>query len=364
MEAARKGERRRRALPLLILAGLGVFYTLYFAKSFLVPIVLALLLKALLRPAVEFLRRFRIPYSIGSALVVGSIFLVIGSGAYFLSSPASKWIADAPHALKQIETKFHGIIKPVARFKATTEKFQEMTSMKDTLGVQTVVVEPKKLSQMLLDATQEIFIIGLIVFVLIFFLLASNRVFEGRFLAILSPLADRNQLFDVAESIRKDLSKYLFTIVMINSCLGIAVGIMLTVLGFPNPLLWAAMTAVFNFIPYVGATVSLGVITMVSFLTFDHLWEALIAPGVFLALASVEGTIITPLVLGARLTLNPVAIFIGMLFWGWIWGIPGAFLAVPLLMCMKIFCDRVRSLHAIGELLGHSRFLSGRASSA
>jgi predicted PurR-regulated permease PerM len=353
MEGVKRADRRRRTVPLFVLVGLSILYTTYFARGFLIPIVLALLLKALLRPAVEFLRKLHIPYSIGAAFIVGSVFAGLVSGAYYLSAPASKWISEAPQAMNQIEVKFKGLIKPVAKITKTTEQFQEMTSIKETMGVQIVKLEPKKMSQMLLDATQDIVVIGLLVCVLIYFLLASNNLFEGKFLAILSPFTGNEEIFKIAESIRKDLSKYLFTIVVINACLGIAVVVMMTVLGLPNPILWGAMAGLLNFIPYAGATVSLGVIAMVSFLTFDHLEQSLIAPGIFLTLACVEGMVITPMVLGARLTLNPIAIFLGMLFWGWIWGIPGAFLAVPILMAIKIFCDRVRSLQVVGELLGH-----------
>lgn len=353
MDSAKNADNPRTSLLLFGLFALGVFYTLYFAKGFFVPIVLALFLKALLRPAVEFLRKLHVPQWIGAALVVGGL----STGLFFcvssLSTPFSKWMSEAPQSLRKLEVKFHKLIQPVAKITAVTEKVEEMTSVKDTSGVQTVKVEPKKLSQMVLDTIQDVILIGLPVLVLIYFLLAANNQFKGKFLALFAPLAGKKQLSEAAENIRKDLSKYLFTIVVINSCLGIVTGFVTAFAGLPNPALWGAMAALFNFIPYLGATASFSVITMVSFLTFDNPGQALIAPGIFLGVAFVEGMLITPTVLGASLTLNPVAIFVGMLFWGWLWGIPGAFLSVPILMCIKIFCDRIPSMKAVGDLLGH-----------
>ncbi len=152
--------------------------------------------------------------------------------------------------------------------------------------------------------------------------------------------------------IQKDISLYLLTVTMINAGLGVAVGTAMYGLGMPNPILWGVMAGCFNFIPYLGAIASAIVLTLVASVTFDQLGHILLVPVVFIVLNELEGMIVTPAVVGKRLSLNPVAIFIWLLLWGWLWGIPGTLLAVPLLAVIKIICDNITALAPIGEFLG------------
>jgi predicted PurR-regulated permease PerM len=156
----------------------------------------------------------------------------------------------------------------------------------------------------------------------------------------------------IAREIEDNISKYLVTVTLINACLGLAGGFVLWLIGMPSPFLFGAMAGLFNFVPYLGAAVSIGIFTLVSTATFDNLGYALLAPGAYLVLEVLEGNFITPWIMGRRLTLNPVMIFIALTFWGWIWGIPGALLAVPFLAMFKIFCDHIEPLAPIGEFLG------------
>jgi predicted PurR-regulated permease PerM len=142
------------------------------------------------------------------------------------------------------------------------------------------------------------------------------------------------------------------TITLINAGLGLAVGIAMSWLGMPNPVLWGVMTGCFNFIPYLGAVSSAIILTLVALLTFDGLDRALLVPSMFMGLTTLEGFFVTPMIVGHRLTLNPVAIFIWLTFWGWLWGVPGMLLAVPLLATLKIVCDHIRPLNPVGEFLG------------
>jgi predicted PurR-regulated permease PerM len=142
------------------------------------------------------------------------------------------------------------------------------------------------------------------------------------------------------------------TAAAINACLGTAGGIAFWLIGLPNPALWGMMGAVLNFIPYLGALTTITIVTLVATATFQSLGHALLAPACYLALATIEGNFVTPYIMGRRLMLNPVVIFIGVTFWGWLWGIPGALLAVPMLVMFKIFCDHSEPLAPIGEFLG------------
>jgi predicted PurR-regulated permease PerM len=112
------------------------------------------------------------------------------------------------------------------------------------------------------------------------------------------------------------------------------------------------LAALAEFIPYLGATALVAILGLAGLVTFDQVGHALLVPGAYLAVNMVQSQLITPFVLGHRLTLNPVAIFVGLVFWWWIWGVPGAFIAVPLLATFKIFCDHIEALAPIGEFLG------------
>jgi predicted PurR-regulated permease PerM len=160
------------------------------------------------------------------------------------------------------------------------------------------------------------------------------------------------QAIDIAQQVEAEVSTYLLTVTMINICLGCLVTLLMFLLGVQNPLLWGVMTAVFNFIPYFGDIASISILTIVGLLTFDELWRSLLVPGVFYVLTAAEGYLITPLIVGKRMNLNPVVIVLSVLFWGWMWGIPGALLAVPILVVLKTLCDRVKSLQVFGEFLG------------
>jgi len=157
---------------------------------------------------------------------------------------------------------------------------------------------------------------------------------------------------EIARQVERDISNYLGTVTMINLGLGASVAVCFALIGVPNPLLWGAMVTITNFVPYLGPAINYGTFAMIGLLTFDTVPRMLAPAGVFLVLNVLEAYLITPMVLGKRLTLNPVMLFVGLTFWGWLWGIVGAILAVPILVVFKIFCDHIEPLAPIGEFLG------------
>jgi predicted PurR-regulated permease PerM len=155
----------------------------------------------------------------------------------------------------------------------------------------------------------------------------------------------------VVYDVERDVSRYLFTVALINAALGVAVGAGLWLIGMPTPFLWGVTAALFNFLPYVGPLVTILLVAVMSIVSFDSIGYAMLAPAFVIFCQVVEGQILTPLIVGRRLELNAVAIFIAVAFWSWLWGFIGALLAVPLLVVVKVFCDHFEGLQNFGNFL-------------
>jgi predicted PurR-regulated permease PerM len=165
-------------------------------------------------------------------------------------------------------------------------------------------------------------------------------------------LSDKRRVVEIARETEDDISYYLLTISLINGALGVAIGTAMYLLGMPNPILWGVMGGIFNFVPFLGAVTGIGIVALVALLTFDQFWPILLPPLSYLVLTSFEAQFITPALLARRLTLNPVAVFLALIVWTWLWGVAGALLAVPLLATLKICCDHIEPLNPIGTMLG------------
>lgn len=340
-----------RSLALSGLFILAAFYTLYLARAFFLPIVLALLLNFLFSPVVRMLKRLRIPEGLGAGLVVFGLLGALVLGVYQLSGPAYEWAQKAPQTMRRLESKLREFKKPVQTMSKATEQVEKMTQVG---GKQppTVEVRTESLGERVFSRATDLVVNGLIMFILLFFLLASGDLFLRKLIRVLPSLADKKKAVDIARQIETDISTYLVTITIINVGLGAAVWGITTLLGVPNPLLWGVLAMVTNYIPYLGAIIMIVILAMVGFLTFKDTTQALMVPLSFVGLNILESYLVTPMVLGRRLTLNPVVIFLALTFWGWLWGITGALLAVPIMVVFKIFCDHSEPLRPLGEFLG------------
>jgi predicted PurR-regulated permease PerM len=347
-----KGPLDIRSIALSGLFLLAVFGTLYVARAVLMPIVLALLLSFLLAPLVSGLARLHLPTPLGAAMVLLAILAVVGYGGYWLSGPAAGWMAQIPQSLERLETKVRTMQKSVAEISKATQQVETLAKGGQEQGTPVVEVKRPPLIGTILNQTLEAGAAIVVTIILLYFLLASGNLFLQKLVRVLPRFQDKRTAVTIVRQVEKDVSLYLLTVTMTNACLGIAVGIAMYGLGMPNPVLWGVMVGCFNFMPYLGDIASTTVLTLVASLTFDQLWRILLVPAVFFALTSLEGMIVTPLVVGNRLSLNPVAIFIWLLLWGWLWGIPGTLLAVPLLAVIKIICDHIAPLAPVGEFLG------------
>ncbi len=344
---------RLRTFADLGLLALGVLYTLYLARPVLVPMLLALFLRMLFTPATRALHRYGVPYGVGAAAVVLGLSAVLGLGAYSLSSPLTTWVARLPATATQIEHKIRDIRAPLAKVRRAVDAVDNLTNLGGgAASSRTVVVSRPGLGAMLVTGTPKFVFNLVIVLALLYFLLASGDVFLNKLVHVLQHEADKRRAVHIARSMERQMVRYLVTKTVINGALGVVVAGATYAMGMPDPALWGFMVALLNYMPYLGAAVSAVVLGGVALVTFPEPGHALLVPGVFIALATVEGQLITPAVLGQRLALNPVVIFVAMVIWGWIWGVVGVLLAVPITVSVKIICDHVSSLRHLGEFLG------------
>jgi len=342
-----------RTLALVVLAGLALVYTLHVAKAFFLPVVLAVMLDFLLSPVIRFLTRLHIPESISALIVMVILFGGISLAIWHLSDPVQQWITKAPQSLTDARTKLRKVTKPVQDVGKAAEQVENAT--KAAAGgtqPQQVIVRGPSLSQRVFGTTQE-FAIGFFeVMVLLYFLLAAGDLFLQKLVHVVPEFTDKKKAVRIVREAESSVSVYLGTVTLVNVCLGAAVAVAMAVVGMPNPLLWGVGACLLEFVPYLGAAAMTAMLIVAGLVTFDDVGRALLVPGVYIAIDLLQANVISPIILGRRLTLNPVAIFVGLLFWTMVWGVAGAFLAVPLLATLKIFCDHIERLRPVGEFLG------------
>lgn len=331
---------------------LAVFYTIYFLRSLLLPLVLALLLSYLLRPIVRALDRLKIPPLIGAALLLLLLVGALGYGLSTLTAPATAWIEKAPYSLRQLQQRLTPFKKPMVQVAKASGAIEKLTTT-ETAADKTPTVEIKQhpLTSRLYANTSELLVSALTMVILLYFLLVYDQVFLAKLIKLMPTLSDKKRAVMIAHEIEAQISRYLFTITMINLALGIAVGTAVGFLGLPNPIMWGVLVAVLNFIPYLGALTGICCMLLGALLTFDSTGFALLFPGIYLVLATLEGNFITPFIMGRSLTLNPVLVILSLTFWGWIWGVVGVILAVPILAAFKIFCSHLEPMEPLAEFI-------------
>ena len=345
--------KRSRSVEATVLTVLAVLYSLYFARAFLIPIVFALLLNFLLSPLIRGLFRLGIKPPLAAAIVVIVLVAGIGEAAYQLAGPAQGWAMAAPQSFGKAQGKLRGIIRPMQQVSKNVEQAADAVGDQPTgKRPQVVIQQGPSFSSRLFGTTQRIAAGMLEIFILLYFLLAGGDLFLQKLIKVLPHFNDKVKAVEIARATEAAVSAYLTTTLLVNIAEGAVVAGVLWLLGMPNPLLWGALVSCLEFVPYIGAFTAVIVLGVAGLTTFDDVPRALLVPGSFLAINLLQANLVTPLLLGHRLTLNPVAIFIGLAFFFWIWGVPGAFVAVPLLATFKIFCDHIASMAAIGEFLG------------
>jgi predicted PurR-regulated permease PerM len=339
-----------RSISLTGLFILALFYTIYFMRSVLLPIVLALLLSYLLRPIVRALARAKIPTLLGAAVILIALIISIGSGMSALAAPVAGWLEKAPSGLQQLQHKFMPMKKSMTQVAVASGEIEKLATP-DSPAKTAVEVKRHPITEILYVRTPEFIASALLLLILLYFLLAYDGVFITKLLKLMPRLSDKKRAVSIAHDIESHISRYLLTVTMINACLGLAIGTTVGLLGLRNPVMWGVMVAVLNFVPYLGALTGIICMTVGATLSFDSLSYALIFPAVYLLFSTLEGNFVTPWVMGRSLTLNPVIILLSLTFWGWMWGIAGVILAVPILAAFKIFCAHIKPMEPLAEFL-------------
>lgn len=335
-------DQKRVMLGLLVL---GVFYSLYFARDLLIPIFIALYLTMFLQPMVRGLVRAHIPPLIGAAVMVMLLLVLFFSAFIWLSTPAGEWLDRAPGLIRETKSKLYDVKKKVEKARRTTEQLKEMTDIA-TEKNDKVVVEGPSLTQQVLGQARNFSLAALIVIVLLYLFLAWGDIFLTQLAQLFGESqANRQLMLDI----RREFGRYLFTITIINAVLGIVTAAMTAWFGLPNPWLWGVVAGTLNFIPYLGGAMTTIILTIVSLVTHEKWLDILLPPLIFITVNGLEGNIITPIILGKRLALNPIIVFLSLLFWGWLWGVAGLFLATPLLVTLLISAEKLNLKKPFGS---------------
>ena len=344
------------AMRTFLLAGLFVLamlYTLHFAKAFFLPVAIAVLLNLLFGPVVRWFRdKLHVPTGLSAAAIMIALVAVVSFGVYRLAAPAAEWVSRGPSSMKQLEQRMHELRKPVERVTQAAEQVQKATGMEESKAKTVAVQQQPSMTSRVFGGTRAVVEAAVIAIFLTFFLLAAGDLFLQKLIKVLHGFRDKRRAVEIARETEAQISVYMLTTSTIHLTVGILTGIAAWLVGLPNPSLWGVVAMALNFVPYVGPIINAFVLLVAGLITFDTTGHALIMPAVFIGIHIAESDVLTPMILGHRLALNTVAVFAGVTFWWFVWGIPGAILAVPMLATIKIVCDHFEPLMPVGEFLG------------
>jgi predicted PurR-regulated permease PerM len=333
----------------VILIALGTIAFLYFARPVILPIFLACVAGMALKPLIRWLSYCHIPPALSAGVVLILLVSGVAIGFFQLGRPALMWMNEAPQHMAELRQR---VQKLFPRFARVSEAATAVNNLGEEQKKTTVVeVKSSRVPTTFINWTGS-FLAGIgETLVLLYLLLASGDLFLQKLVRVMPTLRDKKSAVGISHEIQQNISNYLFSVSLINIGLGIVVSGGLYFMGVPNAAMWGLLVALLNFVPYFGPVAGIILLATVGLLTFDNLWQAVLPPAWYLLLHLLEANLITPVLLGRRFTLNPVVIFVSLIFWTWLWGVPGALLSVPLLVSIKVVCDRVPAMSSVSELL-------------
>ena len=362
-EEAPSSPRSNRSHPYIVgIFTMMVVYGLYIGREFLTPVFLAFVLAMTLTPIVRYMGKWGVPSAAAATVLIvlsASSFLAVG---YVTSGPVAQMVSNAPEIGMKLRERAQAVRRMFDKtIRATAQIDKVSENVVDDTTQKVVVAQPGILSR----AAGNLLSIGTtlaVTFVLSLFLLASGTLFYQKIIQLFPNLSDKKKALSIIYNIQSEISRYLFTITIINIAVGIVVGVGVWAIGIPNALVWGIASAVLNFLPYVGALIAIVLVGIISIVTFDNTFYSLLAPCFILLVHIIEGQFLTPMLLGRRLELNAVFVFISISFWSWLWGFIGAVMAVPILVIVKVACDNIEALQPIGNFLAADQSQSRKAS--
>jgi predicted PurR-regulated permease PerM len=349
-----------------VLVVIAIGLLLYVAHAAFIPIALALLFALILSGPVEALHKVRVPRGISAAVILIILLSLIAGMVDLMWAPAQQWFADAPQTMKTVAHK----LTPAARF---VDHVEQIRASAEKIGgprqpvAATVPAAPPAVgekagaSKSLLDATRSTIVGTVTVVILTLFLLAGGPPMLARMTAAFVDDLKAAHVLDIIEKVRGEVGRFYVTTALINVCIGCATAGAMMACGMPTPILWGILAAVLNFIPYAGPATTLMVLTLVAFVTFNGLGQVIAVAGSYLILATIEGQLVQPLLVGRRLKVNPLLVFLALWFGGLFWGIAGIVLATPALLALKVVAEHAVSGTALMEFLGPNEKSVGRA---
>jgi predicted PurR-regulated permease PerM len=337
----------------IFLGGLFVLALLtaaYVAREIVLPLVFAIILKLLLQPALRILERLHVPRMLAALLLILALFgTIVGLGTA-ISGPAGTWAAKLPEGIPRLQERLSFMREPIDTLQRFLRQVEDFGGTGSSPNAAASTRGPTLLTR-LFTGTRN-FASGFFTTVLfLFFLLVSGDIFLHRLVEILPRFSSKRQVVEISQQIESDISAYLVTITIMNAAVGIAMALAMWLTGVGDPILWGTVAFLLNYVPILGTALGVLIFLLAGLLTIDSLWQALLPAALYLGFHLIEGETVTPMLLARRFTLNPVLVIISLVFWFWMWGIPGAILSVPMLAITKIICDRVRPLAAFGHFL-------------
>ncbi len=348
--APKSPEGHKKPIGGFWLKGIFVFLLIYildYAEAALIPIALAFFFALVLEPLVHTLEKLISSRAGAIAIVMTTLLGTVAFSSFQLARPIQESISEGPQRISKVENRIRDILLP---FQEVDKTMDAITGgLGDAKGQRTVVAQSPGTG--LFEHFRSVFShFALVVILLVFLLATGDRFWEGVW-HLCSSKIEKSAFLHLVHDTETRLSSYLMTIAAINLGLGLLVGTAMFGLGMPDPILWGALAAVLNFVPYLGAMIGEIIVGLVALSVFDSVGYALLVPLVYFVIAFTEGNLITPMILGKRFAVKPVLIILSMIILGWLWGIVGVFLTVPTLVLTLIVCENIPRLSELGGFI-------------
>ena len=344
--------RPRSATAMVVLATLAVGYTLWAAQEVILPVLLAMFFALVGNPVIRLLRRLWIPRFLAALLVLVAGLAGTGALAVQLVEPATTWAEQAPREARKLGRQLQALTAPMHEANRIAEDMARAAAGEANRKVEVVrtrVDDPYAV----LTRTPRLAASVLAVVLLTFFFMVYGENLQRNAIALLPGRQQKKFTVEILHSIEREVSRYVLTISVINMVVGLVFAGILYALGFApqEALLWGTMVMLLNFAPYVGPLIGMVAMLLVGFVAFDDTLHALAPAALYLLLHTIEGQIVTPIILGRRMALSPLVLILALMLFGWLWGLIGLLLAVPLLVCIKLVLAQLDGMHGWARLL-------------